>query len=264
MVAVPPGPFLDANGGGGLVANGGERRRMTETQHSELGPVRYTVRELPVAPDAQVGETVGVMWRNVMQDSQRPEFRQWVGEVIKDAGYGADQVALTRAIWQHAHSGIRFQRDEGIGAGIAGIENPDDIVEVIVRPADMMRYVASGQATGDCDDFSQYAAAMLTACGVKCKFATVAASAEDPSQYSHVYVVAYPVDGATGEVVRMPVDASHGKYCGWEVPNEFGKYREWGEETGFWDGVLSVLGLVAISTAGHWLAGKLVKAGGQN
>lgn len=243
---------------------------MQTSYHDQLGDVRYTVRELPGSPDAQVAATVGVMWDRVKQDAQNPAFRAWTEEVLKDAGPNPGQVDVARAVWQHAHTGIRFQRDEGLGAGINGIADPGDIVEVIVRPVDMAEYVRRGVATGDCDDFSMYVAAMLTACGIQCNFATVAASAEDPSQYSHVYVVAYPVvgdkdlDRAAGEVVRMPVDASHGKFCGWEVPNQWGKYREWGESMGFWDGVVSVLGLVAVSTAGHWLAGKVMAGGRKN
>ncbi len=73
----------------------------------------------------------------------------------------------------------------------------------------------------DCDGFTSYLAALLIALGVPCSFATVAAHKEDPSIYSHVYVVAYP----NGQ--RVPLDSSHGEYPGWEAPNEFNKFREW-------------------------------------
>jgi hypothetical protein len=71
-----------------------------------------------------------------------------------------------------------------------------------------------------------YVAALCESAGIPCGFVTVAADPADPSQYSHVYAVAYPKD-EFGRRVRVPIDASHGEYAGWEVPDRFNKRKEW-------------------------------------
>ena len=188
-----------------------------------LGRVRYSARELGNDPDSQVSQTVQVMRERVAEDSEDPEFVQRARGVVNPQGMSATDV--TQAVWRHCRDAIQFVRDEqtgvradgrAIGGGDAG-----DVVEVLIRPVDMARYIDQGVAIGDCDDFSMYLAAMLKANGVDCAFCTVAASAMAPTQYSHVYVVAYP-DGQ-----RVPCDASHGQYCGWEVDNVFNKRTEW-------------------------------------
>lgn len=189
--------------------------------HTAFGDVRYSVRDIGHLPDQQVAQTIGVMRSRVREDAQQPWFKARAAQLI---GAG-DEIAAVRAAHQHARQGIRFVQDEENASGIAGL-NPAQVVEVIVRPVDMARYVDGRVAQGDCDDFSMYTAALLESQGIPCAFATVAADGRDPGQYSHVYCVAYPRN-ERGERVRVPVDASHGQYCGWEVPNRFGKYKEW-------------------------------------
>lgn len=188
--------------------------------HTTFGDVRYSVRDIGASPDYQVAQTIGVMRSRVREDAQRPWFKDRARGLVG----GGDELQTVRAAHQHARQGIRFVQDEQNAAGIAGLD-PSQVVEVIVRPADMARYVDSQVAQGDCDDFSMYAAALLESQGIPCAFATVAADGRDPNQYSHVYCVAYPK--VNGERVRVPVDASHGEYCGWEVPNRFQKLKEW-------------------------------------
>lgn len=216
------------------------------TLHPELGVVNYRVRELGGNPDGQVGTTVGVMRDRAVEDAQDPGFRQWAGMVT---GNGSERDKVESAFW-HAKRGIRFQQDKDTGAGVGDVPG-DQVVEVIVRPVDMMGYVQQGVAVGDCDDFSMYVAALLESQGIPCAFVTVAADGRDPGQYSHVYCVAYP----GGE--RVAVDASHGGWPGWEVPNEFGKYREW-PVGGGGDGP-GLLGMVAASMAGMWLYEKVTR-----
>ncbi len=190
-------------------------------QHPQLGTVNYRVRELGWDPDGQVTQTIQVMRGKVAEDSANPWFQQRARGIVNSQ----DPAQITQQVWEHVKSAIKFNRDEATGLrsdglGIGG-GNPNDIVEVIIRPVDMAGYIDQGIAIGDCDDFSMYLAAMLKSLGVECSFCTVAASAKAPNQYSHVYVVAYP----NGE--RVPCDASHGQYCGWEVENQFGKRDEW-------------------------------------
>jgi transglutaminase-like putative cysteine protease len=199
-----------------------------QAESADFGDVRYTVHRMPDCPDAQVGMTVNVMWRMVVQDSGNQEFREWARRLVTGCG---TELEKCEAIWRHVRRSIKFKQDEKVGGDTTIPVNPDDIVEVIVRPLDMMRYVREECAVGDCDDFSMYAAALLTVNWIECRFATVAADGRDPGQYTHVYCVAYPLteDGFNPyKRERVPVDASHGEYCGWEVPNRYGKFREWG------------------------------------
>ena len=192
--------------------------------HAQLGAVKYRVRELSVWPDRQVGQTIGVMRERVSEDAQTPEFQQWAWQVC---GEGDDVERVGRA-FEHVKGVVSFQRDETSAAQLEG-EGVDagDVVEVIIRPLDMKRYVERGVAMGDCDDFSMYLAALLEACNIACSFVTVAADAQAPYQFSHVYVAAYPV--VDGVKVRVPLDASHGPMPGWEAEQvvEVQRKQEW-------------------------------------
>lgn len=191
-------------------------------QHPLLGTVRYSATDLGWDPDTQVARTVGVMRERVAEDGSDPMFIARAKGVIDCSGSVGDR---TQRVWQHVKSAIQFTRDEstgirGDGLGIGG-GDPNDIIEVIIRPVDMAGYIDQGIAIGDCDDFSMYCAALLMAVGVPCSFCTVAANPLIPSQYSHIYVVAYP-DGQ-----RVPCDASHGQYCGWEYGQGGERRTEW-------------------------------------
>jgi hypothetical protein len=181
-----------------------------ESYHDTLGPVRMSVRELGGDPDSQVGVTVGLMRERVKQDAATPEFQQWAQAVC---GSGVDSDKVNNA-YDHVKSALTFQRDEINASQLQGVD-PNDVVEVIIRPLDMKRYVEQGKSTGDCDDFSMYLACLLESVGVPCSFVTVAADAQAPYQYSHVYVAAYPETGEGRS--RVALDASHGAGPGWEA-----------------------------------------------
>lgn len=213
--------------------------------HATLGPGRFHAVELSNVPDDQVARTLRIMSQRASADAVSPEFRQHAAEVFE----GVAPFSVLPHAFDHTKRSILFQRDENIGLGFDG-GSPDDLVEVIIRPVDMARYIEQGIATGDCDDFAMYLAALLMTQGIPCKFCTVAASELAPDQYSHVYVVAYP----NGE--RVPMDASHGEYPGWEVPNKYGKLKEWSA-----DGSPSLLSLAALAGLG-WLGWKAWEAYG--
>lgn len=215
--------------------------------HAAFGDVRYSIRDIGPFPDHQVAQTIGVMRSRVREDARQPWFQSRAQRIL---GAG-DELAQVHAAHQHARGGIRFVQDEHNAAGISGLDT-NQVVEVIVRPADMARYCDAGVAQGDCDDFSMYVAALLESQGIPCAFATVGADARGPDQYSHVYCVAYPRN-AWGERIRVPVDASHGEYCGWEVPNRFGKYREWPVSAFGSEFLASILGSIAAIWLYGWL-----------
>lgn len=225
---------------------------MQTSVHSELGPVRYQLREIGSNPDAQVAQTIELMRARAKEDAQHPWFRSRAARLLS-GGSETDQVARAHA---HTKQSIRFQQDEDTGGGIRGLElHGDELIEVIMRPLDMATYVDNHKAVGDCDDFSMYVACLLEAVGIPCGFVTVAADPRDPSQYSHVYAVAYPRD-EFGRRVRVPIDASHGEYAGWEVADRFGKFREWPVSSFWGDMFTGVLGsLAAIWVYHQWRTG---------
>ena len=96
---------------------------------------------------------------------------------------------------------------------------------------------------GDCDDFSMYAASLLTALDIPCNFVTVAGDESNPNIFTHVYVAAYP----NGE--RVVVDASHGPECGWEVYRPSGRKQEWAVSGNAPNAGMSVGWLVAAGVA---------------
>jgi hypothetical protein len=223
--------------------------------HDRLGAVRFSVRELGAWPDAQVGQTIGLMRQRVSEDAQAPEFQQWAGGVCGN-GTQLEQVANAYA---HTKGSLRFERDELNAARLAGTGiNPDDVIEVIIRPLDMKRYVELGLSVGDCDDYSMYLAALLEAVGIPCAFVTVAADATAPYQYSHVYVAAYPhIDGTS---IRIPLDASHGSAPGWEAEQavEVRRKTEWGISGGIAGGLEWMVGAIGYTLVamGVWWTGK--------
>lgn len=179
-------------------------------------PVTYDAVVLPSGADAQVAVTVAMMCRYVAVDSRRPEFLYLLNQLAD----GCDsQAAFIQALWNDARSRMYFQYDGVTGSSIA-----DGVVEVLVRPIDVL--VLSDPDNGvrvpaDCDCHCMYIAAGLVAAGIPCSFATISASADDPTVLSHIYVVAWPNSDQ-----RTVIDASHGPRVGWEAPNK-GRYQEW-------------------------------------
>lgn len=229
---------------------------MRITTHETLGPVRISVRELGPWPDVQVGTTISLMRDRAKADSDNPEFKEWAVQVCGDDSVADDVEKVGRA-FDHVKSAMQFQRDETTAAQLAGVD-ASDVVEVVIRPLDIKRYVEQGKAIGDCDDFSGYLAALLEAVGVPCSFCTVAADGNAPYQFSHVYVVAYPeVDGVR---VRVPLDASHGTQPGWEAEQvvSVSRKQEW-SVSGALGWLLEAVGIAAVGLVIWKLAGEASK-----
>jgi hypothetical protein len=207
--------------------------------HSILGAGRYRVTELGDFPDGQVVATMRRMGELASEDASNPIFQAFAARTF--AGIDpSDKDAIIDRAFERVRGAIRFQNDEVSGAGLGDVA-PSDLVEFIVRPVDMCRYIDSGIAIGDCDDFSMVLSALLATQGIPSKFCTVAADERAPDQFSHVYCVAYP-DGE-----RIPLDANHGDYPGWEVDQErrVGRKQEWSASGGCPLITLAVIGAAA-------------------
>lgn len=88
----------------------------------------------------------------------------------------------------------------------------------LVIPPD--RLLNMPEPKGDCGTFSTLLASILVAMRVPVSFVTIKADVREPSNYSHVYVLAHLAEG------DVPLDSSHGSVPGWESQQHFGR-KEW-------------------------------------
>lgn len=193
--------------------------------HPNFGEVvPYEFTALPDDNDSQVTVTVNRLLENAREDMRSP----WTMNAARKSLQLGQNPRLTPArqaingVWAHVKDSMRFQQDED-QARLLHTSDPriPDVIEVVIRPADMARLIESrGRGFEDCDGFTSYAACLLSILGVPVSLTTVSANHEEPEAYSHIYVVAY----ADGE--RIPLDFSHGDYPGWECPNT-GRMKEW-------------------------------------
>lgn len=197
-------------------------------------------------PDEQVADTIGLMSRYVREDAYSAEVLAAAEEAAPPGDDPLD------GVFRYVKGLIRFQSDETTAKPLEsrlvkmGLgEFP--VVEVLIRPRDMLtwrRDTGHGQV-GDCDDFVMLTAALLLAKGIDVSFVTVAADPRQPTQYSHVYVAAYPAGGG-----RVAMDTSHGDYAGWEVQDRVTRRTEWPIRAGY-RGIL-LAGLVILALVANW------------
>lgn len=216
-------------------------------QHPTLGLVRYQMTEVSDDPDQQVADTIGLMREYASSDGTTSLLQGDAAQASRINGTGEPLSDTFAYLRRNGTRGMRFVRDETTGAPFEAMQTPGGwrpVVETLMRPFDQ---ALCPYPQGDCDDFSMYGAGHLVARGIPCSFVTVAADAQMPEQFTHVYLVAYPKDGPyAGQ--RVPMDLSHGPYLGWEVPNRFGKFCEWPVNRG-----LGLLGIGALAGGAYLL-----------
>jgi transglutaminase-like putative cysteine protease len=194
----------------------------------------YTLTYLPDDPYAQVAAMTGRM-SDAVSAARIPIEQEAFSVLNQDAAVHGD-VNPIRAVWNYVREKMRFVSDDVPGMQleqVLGLSTP--VVESLVRPEYMHQY-----GSGDCDDYVTYGAALLNALGVPVKFCTVAADANEPNVYSHVYLVAY-YDGQ-----RIPLDLSHGQHVGWEKEDGVYMRQEW--PCGG-----SGIGLIILAVVAGWL-----------
>jgi len=81
--------------------------------------------------------------------------------------------------------------------------------DLLISPSVLIRM---DQPQEDCDGFTMLGGALLKSLGVPFVIATIAASPDDPSRWSHVFLLAQTPGG------WLPLDISHGTGPGWMVP----------------------------------------------
>ena len=189
---------------------------MPAAYHPDFGQVvNYAFERIPDDPDGQVRATINRIRQYIREDAKSPIIQQQACRIAADPING---------VWAQKPN-IRFRQD----ADIAEDLQTDDtrkhgIIESLIRPADQAMLIQTlGQGVEDCDGYTQYAACILTALGIPCTLATVAADPDNPREFSHIYVVAY------WKGKRIPLDLSHGPAPGWECPNT--RIQEWPVQT---------------------------------
>ena len=216
--------------------------------HPDFGQeVSYRFERLPESPDGQVRATMKKVLKYIRSDVDDP-FVQFQTDKAKGLG-GGDPILGS---WQLLKGTLRFRQDEDIAQDLQiDDQRKDDVIEVLIRPADQGRLVLlRGMGVEDCDGFNLYGATILTAMGVPCAVVTVEADEDRPGLFSHVYTAAYPA-GYHGE--RIPLDFSHGDYPGWEIPNvERRRRKEWRVEPTLMDQICDAAWPIGLLGAGYF------------
>ena len=194
-------------------------RRGASYHPAFAGVIRYEIEDRPSDDDEEcTAQTVAKMARYIREDSASPIIRQ-AAHAAAGAWRNARKEAEAVHEWIRGH--VRFVPDDQLAEEL-NLERPilrrPAFAEVLVRPVDLL---TMPDPRGDCDDFAMLTGAMLRALGIESELRTAAAEPEDPSVYSHVYVIAHlPGRG------RLALDSSHGPYPGWEV-QPAGKVTDW-------------------------------------
>ena len=198
--------------------------------------LRHSTTTLPFDVDGQVSSTLRMMAEFAIEDSKRPEI---IASAAAIASKSYDLRSLTQNLWEAVREKMIFSLDQdtarafanqelGLSSSLAAIPDPENVVEVLIRPIDVELLYANNQrqVQGDCDDFSMYGASLLIALRQlgfpisNVRFVTVASSGgQQAGEYSHVYVrFDFPsASGGQGEIQTIALDSSHGAFGGWEV-----------------------------------------------
>lgn len=198
--AIADTPFMDARRGA--------------LHHPQFGAtVRYARIAQPSGDEEATAQTVALMSYFARADSHAEIVRRAALEATQGSRTPRDSAAL---IWRWIKARVQYDLDSRPAAPLEGVDA--ESAEVLIRPVDLLAMPAPA---GDCDDFSMLCAAMLLAVGIEPQFKTIAAEADAPQLYSHVFVVAFLPGGQT-----ISLDCSHGPVAGWEAPAA-GKSRLW-------------------------------------
>lgn len=180
--------------------------------------VNYSLQQLPDDNYGQVAGMIAAMKEVALHFCGHPLIQRYAAQAIAEGN--GDPIT---GVFYWAKNRLKFALDEDQAGQLPPAFASRDIIEVLINPLDVGLLLEQGKMPKeDCDGFSTFAACLLLALGVPCNFCTVAVDKEDPTRYSHVYLVAYPNPDS-----RVPMDISHGDYPGWECPNPFGKRTEW-------------------------------------
>lgn len=135
-----------------------------------------------------------------------PAIRLAANYALQHYGQNSSDPAMKAwaAFWFCKHQ-VKFVVDE---APMMRLGEPNQ-QDLLISPSVLIRM---DKPQEDCDGFTMLGAALLKCLGVPFVIVTIAASPDDPSRWSHVFLMAH-----TGNT-WLPIDASHGTGPGWIVP----------------------------------------------
>ncbi len=171
--------------------------------------------------DEGIRQTCALIRKLINQAKGDPVIRQ-LARTITEGQIG--QTEQSQAIVHWFMGNIRYRPDDGMSWTEQGLQQinihdcPNSFKQCEgVEMLHSARQILS-QRYGDCDDFCIFLGALHEIVGISTKLVVVALDRNDPTQFSHVYLIAN-LDGTW-----VPVDAvNKTQPWGWEAPNAYRK-----------------------------------------
>ena len=169
--------------------------------------------------DSATSQTIELMCRYIRESTDDPAIRLAAQYAWQHFGGGSPDPAMKAwAVFWFVKHNVKFVVDEAPMFRL-GEANQQDL---LISPSVLIRMRDPQE---DCDGFTMLGAALLRALDVPFVIVTIAAGPDDPSRWSHVFLMAMLPTGP------LPIDASHGSGPGWMVPaaHTF-RWQAWGED----------------------------------
>jgi hypothetical protein len=158
-------------------------------------------------------DTINLMREIINTYSHSKIINQVVDSAISKLPTNSSDRDVARAIFYWIKNHIKFEEDESILANKLGIDpTRDNGRELLIAPDVLLSMTPP---SGDCDDFTDLAGAMVKNIGFKLRLVTIACDPDSIDRYSHIYPSIYLDD----EKKWIGMDCSHGNWIGWEFNN---------------------------------------------
>ena len=182
---------------------------------------RVLLERHPAAEDSDsaTSQTIELMCRYIRESTDDPAIQLAAQYAWQHFGGGSPDPAMKAwAVFWFVKHNVKFVVDEAPMFRL-GEANQQDL---LISPSVLIRMRDPQE---DCDGFTMLGAALLKALDVPFVIVTIAAGPDDPSRWSHVFLMAMLSTGP------LPIDASHGSGPGWMVPaaHTF-RWQAWGED----------------------------------
>jgi hypothetical protein len=168
-----------------------------------------------LSDDVETAQTVSMMDRLAAEDAGHRFVIDAVNEALEDAALELNSAPIAKACaifwWLKKH--IIYEPTPGTSPLVD---------QTLIPPVTLLSMLTP---TGDCPQFSMLASAMMRVCCIPSYFKTIAADAEYPDTYSHIYNVAQLAPRSF-----LPFDSSNGPEPGAEFAHPL-KARVWPQLT---------------------------------
>lgn len=202
-----------------LVLGSGLSQSGSERDHVQAAVV-LTREQAPIGDsERSTAQTVARMAELIRASLNDPLVILTAGHIARMSGTSNKMRARGVFYWLKSH--VTFENDDRHLRRLFG-ERERDQLELLIEPRVLLR---TPGATGDCDDFTMLACALLLQLGIPAKIVTAKADRPEPWRWSHVYALA--------ELPGDPIvlDCSHGIRPGQQIPYYY-QLRYWDARTG--------------------------------